>query len=583
MDLRYRVRVASSFVFLISLPVFGAAQLRLDKTAFGPLSVAAGSNGATQTVNATNAGDTPLNLSATSSVTWLSPTVKSFQPCGLLGNCVPISIGLNTAGLAKGAYTGIVTVSDPNAIDAPQNITVTVNVGGGVPDAITLYDPTNGNPASQSFSTGGRVTPTLNQAPGGPTMSLALPGGGSFASTYSYTLTATAGAGVAEKSYTGSMVVAGSPVASENKTVPITMNVTSQPVAVPSTDQLNTLGPAGVSVRIAQNAVKQTVVVYVYNQRVFFGDGSGDASKTFVDVTAATASTSTGGGWLGATFGKGYVALTLDPTGLQPGSYKGSVAGTATAANSSLTIPVNFDVIAAGPPVVSAVQNNATFTSGVFAQGDFPAIKGEQFTAGNPVIATNAPYPASAGGATVYINDQPAPLYYVSPNQINFLIPYEAALGDGTLRLDRDGQRGNTVSIKIAPSSPKLLLAANQAGAVVSDAQHGAIVPVHAGDYLVMYGFGFGPTVPPVPTNTATPATPYSLVPGTNTVFFGLQGLFQKPVGVPPGFIGLAPTFISAFYQINVQIPADAPTGPAVPMYVQGDAGTTNQLLLNIQ
>jgi uncharacterized protein (TIGR03437 family) len=488
----------------------------------------------------------------------------------LLGNCNPIKIALNTASLAKGAYTGIVTIADPNAIDAPQNITVTVNVGGGVPDSITLYVPNNGTPVSQSFSTGGRVTPTVNQPAGGPTLSLALPSAGSFASTFSYTLTAQASSSVATQTYNASLVVSGSPIANENKTVPVTLNVTSGPVASPS--------PASLSFRVATNAVKETKYLLVNNP------GAGKLT-----ISGATASTTSGGAtWLTAAPDAsyaGYVDITADPTGLQPGDYTGSVAIASNAANATVNVPVDFTVLAAGPPVVTpgAVVNNATFTSDTLAQGDFPALFGEQLTTGNALTSSNAPYPTTLGGATVNINGQPAPIYYVSANQINFLIPFEATPGDGTLQVVRDGQTGNTVSIKIAPSSPKLLLAANQAGQVVSAAQGGAVLAVHSGDYLVLYGFGFGATNPPVPTNTATPASPLSYVPGTNNVFFGTGGLFENPVSTPPQFIGLSPTFISAFYQINVQIPVNAPKGSAVPMYIQGDAGTTNQLLLNIQ
>jgi uncharacterized protein (TIGR03437 family) len=565
-DLSYRISVASSFIFLACCPLFGAAKLRLDNTALGPISVATGANGPTQTVNASNAGDGALGLSATSSVTWLSPTVNAFGSCGLLGDCNPIKIALNTASLAKGTYTGLITVSDPNAVDAPQTISVTVNVGGGVPDSITLYIPNNGTPVSQSFSTGGRVTPTVNQPAGGPTLSLALPSGGSFAGTFTYTLTAQASSSVAAQTYNGSIVVAGSPVVSENKTVPVTLNVTSQPIA--------SLSSANLSFRVAANAFKQTQYVFVTNP------GAGTLT-----ISGATPTTTSGGSsWLTATPGPGYVGITADPTGLQPGNYAGSVAIASNAANSTANVPVSFTVLAASPPVVRpGVVNNATFSGDTLAQGDFPALFGEQLTAGDALISSNAPYPTTLGGATVFINNQPAPLYYVSATQINFLIPFEAQTGDGTLRVDRDGQRGNTVSIKIAPSSPKLLLAANQAGQKVSVAEGGALLPVHAGDYLVLYGFGFGATVPAVPTNTATPASPLSNVPGTNNVFFGVGGLFQNPVSTPPQFIGLAPTYISAFYQINVQIPVNAPKGSAVPVFIQGAVGTTNSLLLNIQ
>lgn len=567
MDLSYRARIASSFVFLACCPLFGAAKLRLDNTTVGPISIATGANGPTQTINASNAGDGALGLSASSNANWLSPTIAAFQPCGLLGNCNPIRISLNAASLAKGTYTGMVTISDPNAIDAPQTITVTVNVGGGVPDAITMYVPNNGTPVTQIFSTGGRVTPTVTQPPNGPSLSLALPSGGSFASTFSYTLTAQAGPGVAAQTYNGSMNVSGSPVANENKNVPITLNVTSQPVAV--------LSPASLSFRVAANAFKQTQYVFVNNP------GSGTLT-----ISGATPSTASGGSsWLTATAGPGYVGITVDPTGLQPNTYTGSVAIASNAANAAVNVPVTFAVVASAPPVVraGAVVNNATFSGDTLAQGDFPALFGEQLTNGDAIVATNAPYPTSAGGATVYINDQPVPVYYVSANQINFLVPYETRTGDGTLRVDRDGQRGNTVSIRIAPTSPKLLLAANVKGEKVSTALGGALIPVRPGDVLVMYGFGFGATSPAVPTNTATPASPLSYVPGTNNVFFGFGGLFQNPVSTAPQFIGLSPTFISAFYQINVQIPANAPLGPAVPVYIQGNVGTTNQLLLNIQ
>lgn len=565
MDLKYRIAAASCFILLSCSSLFAAAQLRLDTTALGPLSVAAGANGPTLTVHASNTGTDALNLTAASSATWLIPSVKAIQPCDMLGTCVPVTIGLNTASLAKGTYTGIVTLSDPNAIDAPQNITVTVNVGGGVPGSVTFYIPTNGNPVTQNFTVGARVSPALTQPSGGPAMSLALPAGTSFESTYSYTLSASAGSGVAEKSYTGSMVVAGSPVSDENKTVPVTLNVTSQPIAVAS--------PLSLAFRIASNAAKQTQYVTLTNP------GSGTLT-----LSGATATAAQSGTWLSASTTGLYVVITADPSGLQPGSYQGSIAIATNAANASITVPVTFDVVAPGPPAVRpGVVNNATFTLDTLAQGDFPALFGEQLTTGAPFIASDAPYPTNAGGATVYLNDQPVPLYYVSANQINFLVPYETAPGNATLRVDRDGQRGNTVSLKIGPSSPKLLLAANSAGQVVSGAVAGAIAPVHPGDYLVAYGFGFGATAPPVETNTATPLSPFSLVGGTNNVYFGQGGLFSNTVGVPPAFIGLSPSFISAFYQINVQIPANAPTGAAVPMFVQGDAGTTNKLLLNIQ
>lgn len=544
----------------------GAPKLRLDATTVGPLSIAQGANGSVQTINALNAGDSPLNLTATSSATWLSANVQRAQSCGTLGaNCNPVSISLNTASLAKGSYTGVITLSDPNAIDAPQTITVTVNIGGGVPDNLTLYVPTNGAPVTQSFNTARPVTTSVN-SPSQVNLSIAAPGGGSFATVFSYTLTAKANAGAAEGTYNGSIAVSNSSVAGENKTVPLTLTVTSQPVAQAS---------AISGFRVATGAAKQTQYIAVSNL--------GSGTLTLAAPTAAT--TSGGSTWLTTSLVSGFVAITADPTGLQPGSYQGTVTINSNAANKAVAVPVQFDVLPSGAPVVKAggVVNNATFEVGAqLAQGELPAIFGEQFITGDPQQVPTPPWPTTLGGASVFVNDLPAPVYYVSANQVNFQIPFDAETGPGTVRIDRNGVRGNTVSVAIAKYAPKLLIAVNQAGAVASSPFGGAAAPAQAGTYLTIYALGLGQTGPPVQAGEAAPANPLATVPGTNLVYFGAGGLFSNPISQVPQFIGLSPGF-SGLYQINVQIPLTAPKGAAVPVFLQGDVGTSNTLKFNIQ
>ena len=567
MDLIRSRHILLSTVLTIGIAsqLSAAGKLRLDKTAIGPISVATGANGGIQIVNAVNAGDTPLNLTATSSVPWLSVVVSPRQSCGTLGaNCNPINISLNTSGLAAGSYTGVITVADPNAIDAPQTISVTVAVGGGVPDNLTFFLPTTGAEVSQTFTTARQVTTSVNQPPQ-VSLSVAAPAGGSFASVFSYTVTAKANPGAAAGTYNGAILVSGSSVGSENRNVPVTLNVTASPVANPS---------AISRFRIAQGAAKQTQFIAVNN----LGAGT-------LTVASAAAATTSGGSWATTQIVSGFVGVTADPAGLAPGTYQGTVTIASNAANNSIVVPITLEIVAAGPPLVlaGAVVNNATFERGLqLAQGELPAVFGEQFTTGEAVQATSLPLPTTLGGATVFINDQPVPLYYVSANQINFQVPYDAAVGEGTLRVDRGGTRGNTVSIAISRSAPRLLIAVNQAGAVVSTPFGGAATPVQAGSVVVIYALGLGPTIPAVPSGAAAPSSPLARVPGTNDVFFGTGGLFNDPVSQTPQFVGLTPQFVG-LYQINVQIPADAPKGAATPVFLQGDAGTSNKLLFTIQ
>src|SRR5581483_2152291 len=153
------------FFFLLTFAsaLHAAPRLKLFDTSLN-VSVAQGVNGAAQTINAFNTGDGRLNLQASSSVPWLVPTVGPAQSCALVGLCTPVRIALNTSSLPKGFYRGTITISDPNAIDAPQLVSVTVAVGGNVPDKLDFYvNP--GNSSSSSFITGGPVNASSSNVP----------------------------------------------------------------------------------------------------------------------------------------------------------------------------------------------------------------------------------------------------------------------------------------------------------------------------------------------------------------------------------------------------------------------------------
>jgi uncharacterized protein (TIGR03437 family) len=539
-------------------------RLRLNQTAIGPISIATGANGPTQSLVAGNGGTGSLNLTAASSVNWLTPSVGTLQNCGIGGPCIPVNIALATSGLQKGTYTGVVTLSDPNAIDAPQTISITVAIGGAVPDSMTFYVPSNGNPVHQTFTAGTGANAAAFTQGNGPSLSLALSNGGSFIAFRSFTVTAQATPGMAPGAYNGSINVSGSSVTAENRTVPVTMNVTSSPVAQATTlDQF----------RIAQGAAKQTHYVILSNP------GAGTLS-----VSNVSATTTSGGSWLTAQASGLAVGITVDPSGLAQGNYQGSVTISTNAANASITVPVQATIIAAGPPIIpyQALVSNATFTSETLGECELPALFGEQFTTGEAQSAASLPLPTTLGGATVFVNEKPAPIYYVSANQINFQVPCDATPGQGVVRVERDGQKSNSITAVIAKSAPKLLIAVDQSGAVTSTPLGGAAAVVHTGDYLTIYALGLGPTNPAVASGTASPLSPLATVPGKNLVYFGQNDLFHSSaIAVTPQFIGLTPNFVG-LYQINVQIPAESPKGQT-PVLLQGEIGASNTLLFNVQ
>ena len=234
-----RALLVSCLIASLAGAAFAEPKLRLSTAAVGPISIAAGSNGARQLVEAYNAGDGTLAPAVTASETWLAPAVGSATGCTTRsGLCFPINIDLQTASLSKGVQTGIVTVTAPNAIDAPQTITVTVQIGGGVPDKVDLYVAPNGSSDAVHFQTNSELKSTVTASNGGSWLSLAIDGFGTFRFVWPYLIRAQHISGMAAGNYTGSVKITSSTFQPDIKNVPVTLKVTSDPIATLTPDHL---------------------------------------------------------------------------------------------------------------------------------------------------------------------------------------------------------------------------------------------------------------------------------------------------------------------------------------------------------
>jgi len=549
-----------------------APRLSLDQTSF-TLSVGAGSNGPTETVNAQNAGTGTLNLSASSAVPWLVPTLGKSGLCGItgVGTCIPIQIAIQSNALTAGTYTGTVTISDPNAVDSPQNVVVVLSVGGPAPSKLEFY-VAPGSSTSSTFTTYRPANPSVSNA---PWLSVAVNGSGSFAFNVPYKVTATAGSGMAAQDYNGTVALSGSVFAPDNKQIPVVLHVTTEPILQAS--------PSALQIRIAQNANKQasstSALPYISTSN------SGQGSLSISGVSATTAS---GGSWLGASTVSGYpslVALSADPTGLSPGVYQGTVTISSNAANSSFQVPVQLTVEAQAAPVATpgGVVNNGTFVgSEPVALGDIAAVFGDQFTYGDPQAASTLPLGTSLGSTEVLVNGKPAPVYYVAAGQINFQIPFEASTGDATIQVVRNGTNGNVIYVNIQSAQPRFLLLGG--GYVIMTTPSNALtgIPSHpatAGDTVVMYVIGLGPTTPSVASGTASP-NPAPTVPQTR-VCFGEHTVVTQPPCTTAGFAGLTPGLVG-LYQVNVTIPSGLPKGN-VPIFFTVAGQFSDQELIALQ
>lgn len=213
----------------------------------------------------------------------------------------------------------------------------------------------------------------------------------------------------------------------------------------------------------------------------------------------------------------------------------------------------------------------------------FPAKNGSATQFGpNTAIFSTVPVPMILGDIQVTVNGTPSALFYVSPGQINFVIPSNAPIS-GTAEVDviqvSTGQilgAGLMAMNSVSPGifqCPPSSAALRQACIVNDDGSiNGIGAPALRGHVISIYGTGQGvvPGAPPdgTPPGTAisSPIAPrvlintqfpeqYQVQPGDPT-----DGSYIKYFGLAPGLLGL--------WQLNIQIPMGVTPGNNVPLFV---------------
>jgi uncharacterized protein (TIGR03437 family) len=163
---------------------------------------------------------------------------------------------------------------------------------------------------------------------------------------------------------------------------------------------------------------------------------------------------------------------------------------------------------------------------------------------------TTTTWPRDMNGVSVTINGIAAPLYYVSPTQINGQIPFETAPGTATAMIAVNGSLTAQISFPVAATQPDVLvqgggtqaIAVNQTGAVNTTS-----TPAHQGDIEVVYLTGIGIPSPTVATGDPSPSSP-PLAMANYPYTITLNG--QQ---VPVAYLGYAPGF-PALVQANFKI-----------------------------
>jgi uncharacterized protein (TIGR03437 family) len=245
---------------------------------------------------------------------------------------------------------------------------------------------------------------------------------------------------------------------------------------------------------------------------------------------------------------------------------------------------LNFNI---GPAPASAGASNAASGMGLSPRS-IASLYGTNLASVIAVADVAPPLPFSLGGTTMTVAGNPVPFFFVSPGQINFQVPFVTISGPTQVPVTINaGLLSGSSTLTLTPYSPALFTTnqggTGQAAALISGtasiaAPAGAFPgsrPAKKGEFVSLYGTGLGDVRNRPALGSPSPSSPLATTLATPTVTVG---------GVPAtvSFSGLAPGFVGE-YQVNIQVPDNAPTGDAVAVVVSIGGLNSNTATIAVQ
>ncbi len=222
-----------------------------------------------------------------------------------------------------------------------------------------------------------------------------------------------------------------------------------------------------------------------------------------------------------------------------------------------------------GPkPSITGVVNGASFEKGITPNswititGTNLALTTREWGDGD---FQGGRLPEGLSCTSVLVNDKPAYVRFVSRTQINAIAPADSSTGPVQVSVTTAGQTSDGAAVQLQALMPafflfdsKYLAATHVNNSLLGkpglfDRAPNATTPARAGEVIILYGTGFGPTDPAIPAGQATD----KIAPITSPLTVTIGG---SPATV--SFKGLVPPF-AQLYQFNVQVPPTTRAGDA--------------------
>lgn len=248
-----------------------------------------------------------------------------------------------------------------------------------------------------------------------------------------------------------------------------------------------------------------------------------------------------------------------------------------TSANPGGAVRAQLGAMASQPTISANGVVNGTFAAGVnqAAPGSIVTIFGTNLAPGAAGgVVSNGSLTTSLAGTSVRFAGVPAPLLYVSPNQINAQVPFTLNVANASVVVATPGGTATgtdpTRRLTVSAAAPAIFAAVRNS----NFSQITAASPVKAGDAIAVFANGLGAGNPAVATGQLPPASPLSTTVAMPTATIGGIPAVVAASLLAPGLVGVN--------QVNLIVPAGTPSGmQAVQLSVGGVL--SNIVMINVQ
>jgi uncharacterized protein (TIGR03437 family) len=322
------------------------------------------------------------------------------------------------------------------------------------------------------------------------------------------------------------------------------------------------------TLRQESGSVAAGTVVFDVNYRLAAGaqiagmdiDGTVTAPPVSIDPSGS------GNAFAAVTVGGGAGLTSLNGVVANPAAHQLDVITTTTMSAPLAAANPALPVVAAVIPIVEVTDLST------FAPGELVEIYGTNLS---PVTTDLSGWPGVSlpsplNGVSVLLGGHGARLLYVSPGQVDALLPFGAPTGLQALTLTNANGTSAPISLQVAAVAPALYnFAFENADFSIVSSSH----PAHAGDVLVFYATGMGQTTPPLITGQIVPSANYVTAPVTVTIG-GVNANVYYSIAAPP--------YVAGLYQMAVTVPTGLAPG-SQPVVATSGGLQSNTITIAIQ